>query len=113
WLYTLFLGIDTNFHLKHLNVSTPEHDPGLNHGFMYVVDETKFKQHLKDFNNKISNDVSTCNNHDALKSASMCGGKGTAVSGVGTVDCIQHNMKCPVAIGDLQKGEQYVSLSWS
>lgn len=33
WLYTLFLGIDANFCLKCLNVSTPEHDPRLNHGF--------------------------------------------------------------------------------
>ncbi|KAF8240374.1 hypothetical protein L208DRAFT_1233931 [Tricholoma matsutake] len=88
WLHTLFLGIDVNFHLKHLNVSSQERDPGLNHGFAYVVDETKFKCYLEEFSNKIPDDVSTCNNHDALKSASMHGGKGTAASGVGTVDCI-------------------------
>jgi hypothetical protein len=108
WLYTLFLGIDANFRLKRLNVSTQERDPGLNHGFAYVVEEIKFKQYLRDYGDKIPDDVSTCNNHDALKSASMRGGKGTAASGVGAIDCIRHDMKRPVSVGDLQKGERYV-----
>jgi hypothetical protein len=113
WLYMLFLGIDANFRLKRLNVSTQERDPGLNYGFAYVVAKTKFKQYLNDYNGKIPDDVSTCNNHDTLKSASMRGGKGTAASGVGAVDCIRHDMKCPMAVGDLQKGEWYVFFSWS
>jgi hypothetical protein len=105
WLYTLFLGIDANFRLKRLNVSSQERDPGLNHGFAYVVDETQFKRYLDEYGDKIPDAVSTCNNHDALKSASMRGGKGTAASGVGAVDCIRHDMKRPVGVGDLQKGE--------
>ena len=32
--------------------------------------------------------------------------KGLAASGAGTVDCIQHNMKRPQAVGDLQKGKK-------
>lgn len=56
--------------------------------------------------------MSTCNNHDALKLASIRGGKGTAASGVGAVDCIRHDMKCPVAVGDLQKGEQYINMDY-
>jgi hypothetical protein len=94
-----------------LNVSTQERDPGLNHGFAYVIEETKFKQYLKDYGDKIPDDVSTCHNHDALKSASMRGGKGTAASGVGAIDCIRHDMKQPVSVGDLQKGERYIFLS--
>jgi hypothetical protein len=81
-----------------LNVSTQERDPGLNHGFAYVIEETKFKQYLKDYGDKIPDDVSTCHNHDALKSASMRGGKGTAASGVGAIDCIRHDMKRPVSL---------------
>lgn len=38
----------------------------------------------------------------------MCGGKGTATSGVGTVECIRHDMKRSASVGDLQKGERYV-----
>lgn len=102
------MAIDANFRLKRLNVSSPECDPGLNHGFAYVVNEARFKQHLQLYGDKIPDDTSTCNNHDALKSASMRGGKGTAASGLGAVDCIRHDMKRPSAVGDLQKGERYV-----
>jgi hypothetical protein len=30
----------------------------------------------------------------------------TASSGIGTVDCARHNMKRPLAVGDLQLGER-------
>lgn len=36
---------------------------------------------------------------------------GLAATGVGTVDCARHNLKRPCAVGDLQKGERYVTLS--
>ncbi|KAM6504124.1 hypothetical protein JOM56_001067 [Amanita muscaria] len=81
-------------------------DPGLNHGYAYIVDEDKFKDYLAKFDNQVQNDVSRCNNHDAIKSASMRGGKGTAATGIGTVECIRHDMKRPVSLGDLQKGER-------
>ena len=34
-------------------------------------------------------------------------GQSHAATGVGTVECIRHNMKRPNAVGDLQKGERY------
>lgn len=34
--------------------------------------------------------------------------KGLAATGVGAVDCARHDVKRPVAVGDLQKGERYV-----
>lgn len=105
-MYSLFLGIDANFRLKRLNVSSDERDPGLNRGFAYIVEETKFKKHIKDYGAVIVDDVSTCNNHDALKSASKRGGKGISSSGAGTVECARHDMKRPLAVGDLQKGER-------
>lgn len=77
--------------------------------YAYVVKETKFAAYLQDFQDKIPDDKSTCNNHDAIKAASMRGGLGTAASGVGTGgECSWHDMKRPTAIGDLQKGERYV-----
>jgi hypothetical protein len=36
---------------------------------------------------------------------------GLAMTGVGTVDCAHHNLKQLCAVGDLQKGEWYVTLS--
>jgi hypothetical protein len=104
----VFLGIDTNFRLKRMNVSTDERDPGLNHGYAYVVEHEKFEKYLDDYGPRIPDDKSSCNNHDAIKSASMRGGKGTAASGLGTVECSCHDMKWPTVVGDLQKGEQSV-----
>lgn len=106
WLYTLFVAMDANFRLKRLLVSSELRDPGLNHGFAYVVEEVKFKAHLLEYGKKIVDDISTCNNHDALKSASKRGGKGISSSGAGTIECSRHDMKRALAVGDLQKGER-------
>lgn len=111
WLYTLFLGIDANFRLKRLDVSNDARDPGLNHGYAYIVEEKKFKAYLAEYDTKIPPEPkSTCNNYDAIKSANSRGGKGVASSGAGTIDCSRHDMKRPVSVGDLQKGERFVSV---
>ncbi|TFK58945.1 hypothetical protein BDN72DRAFT_781409 [Pluteus cervinus] len=111
WIYSLFIAIDANFRLKRLDVSSDISDPDLNGGTAFVVNEKNFKAFLKEFGEKIPDDTSTCNNHDAIKSASVRGGKGIAASGVGTVDC-RHDMKRPTSIGDLQKGERYVNMDY-
>jgi hypothetical protein len=87
-------------------VSDDMKDPGLNRGYAYIVEETKFKEYLSVFGEKIPDDKSTCNNHDAIKSASIRGGRGFAASGLGTVQCSRHDMKRPNGSGDLQKGER-------
>lgn len=108
WLYSLFIGIDANFQLKRINVLTEEHDPGLNNGHAYIVGMVKFKEYLEEYNTKIPEDKSTCHNHDTIKLASMWGGKSTAATGIVTVECSRHDMKCLTAMGDLQKGERYI-----
>lgn len=89
-----------------MNVSNDERDPGLNKGFAYLVEEKNFKRYLDQYGSQINDDKSSCNNHDAIKSASARGGNGTAASGLGTVECSRHDMKRPSAVGDLQKGER-------
>ncbi|KAK7443180.1 hypothetical protein VKT23_015778 [Stygiomarasmius scandens] len=106
WKYTLFVGIDANFRLKRLDVSNEERDPGLNNGYAYIIETKMFNSYLQEFGEVIVDDKSTCNDHNALKQASMKGGKGTASTGIGTVDCARHDMKRPVSLGDLQKGER-------
>ena len=86
-------------------------DPTLNQGYSYMVEESRFQQHLTDFERVVVNDKSTCVNHDAIKSANMRGGKGVNTSGAGTVECSRHDMKRANAVGDLQKGERLVSSS--
>ncbi|KAF9501454.1 hypothetical protein BDN71DRAFT_1347342, partial [Pleurotus eryngii] len=38
--------------------------------------------------------------------------KGTTTSGVGTIECSRHNMKRPLSVGDLQKGERYINMDY-
>jgi hypothetical protein len=108
WLNMLFLAINANFRLKQLNVSDNLRDPRLNHGYAYLIDEEKFKDYLAKYEDQVPNDVSKCNNHDAIKSASMRRGKGTAAMGVGTIECSRHDMKRPVSVSGLQKGERCI-----
>lgn len=96
-------------------MSSDERDPGLNHGYAYIVEHQSFEKYLEEYGERIPDDKSSCNNHDAIKSASMRGGKGTAASGLGTVECSRHDMKRPTAVGDLQKGERsvvWLVVSW-
>lgn len=50
---------------------------------------------------------STCSNHNAVNAERSA--KGLAATGVGTIDCVHHDVKRPMSVGDLQKGERYVS----
>jgi len=89
-----------------MNVSNYLQDPALNQGHSYMVEDARFRQHLKTFGDLVPNDKSTCNNHDAIKSANMRGCRGTETSGAGTVECSRHDMKRPNGVGDLQRGER-------
>ncbi|PBL01526.1 hypothetical protein ARMGADRAFT_1022997 [Armillaria gallica] len=90
----LFLGVDANFRLVWLNVSSDICDPGLNHGFAYFMEESAFQSHLAQFHDKLPTEMNMCNNHNAIKLASLHG-KGTATSGV-----------------DLHKGEDYLHIDY-
>ena len=99
---------DGNFRLKRRKVSSDEADPGLNHGYAFVVEKTAYKQHISQYGAKLVHEGSTCHSHDAVKLANKKGAEGLAATGVGTVDCSRHGMKRPCSVGDLQKGERYV-----
>ncbi|OBZ70058.1 hypothetical protein A0H81_09617 [Grifola frondosa] len=106
WLYTLFIGLDANFRMKHKKVSSEKADPGLNHGCAYFVEMAKYKEFLDMFGTLHFEESTTCNNHDALKLAHMKGSQGTDASSIACVECTRHDMKRPSSIGDLQKGER-------
>jgi hypothetical protein len=100
------VAIDANFRLKRLNVSNHQRDPGLNHGYAYVVEETRFKDYLSKFDTRVGQEKSLCVDHDAIKAASKRGGEGMASNGTGTAECGRHDMKRANGVGDLQKGER-------
>lgn len=106
WIYRLFVGLDANFRLKRKKRSNEQADPGLNKGYAYFVEDTKYKDFLERFGESTPHEQSTCHNHDAVKLANMKKFHETDASGVATVECTRHNMKRPCSVGDLQKGEQ-------
>ncbi|SJL16254.1 uncharacterized protein ARMOST_19774 [Armillaria ostoyae] len=55
---------------------------------------------------------STCNNNDAVKLANSRGGHGATATGVGAVVCGRHDMKRPLSVRDLQKGERYLNMDY-
>ncbi|KDR84201.1 hypothetical protein GALMADRAFT_56241, partial [Galerina marginata CBS 339.88] len=109
YLSALFLALDANFRLKRKNVSNDKADPGLSKGWAYVVEETKYKAHLK----RYIDEKSTCSRHDAVNLAgAKPGDKNLSASGGGTVVCARHDMKRPNSFGDLQRGEQYCNMDY-
>ncbi|KAI0712134.1 hypothetical protein C8Q76DRAFT_693826 [Earliella scabrosa] len=112
WLRRLFVAVDANFRLKRKKVSSDALDPSLNHGYAYVVEEKAYKQHLATHDNLNVESSGHCNNHDAVKLATLKGAASLAASGVASVDCARHEMKRPCSTGDLQKGERQVNVDY-
>lgn len=110
WLYRMFLAQDANFRARRLNVSNSTLDPCLNNGSAYLVSNEPYQEFLAkvEKNEKVKEDTSDCNNHDAIKSASIKGRKGVATTGIAAVECARHDMKRPASVTTLQKGERYV-----
>ena len=106
WLYRLFVGIDANFRVKRKQVSSDVRDPDLNSGMSYFVEEKAYKMFLSQFDRLDVDNVSTCNNHDALAKAGSKRAVGLAATGIATIECTRHDMKRPSSVGDLQKGER-------
>jgi hypothetical protein len=46
------VALDANLRLKRKHVSSDEADPGLSKGYLYVVEETEYKEHLKKYKNE-------------------------------------------------------------
>ncbi|RDX43071.1 hypothetical protein OH76DRAFT_1458528 [Lentinus brumalis] len=113
WLQRLCIAIDANFRLKRKKVSSDAVDPSLNKGTAYIVEEHAYKAHLMKHDTLQHGDTSDhCNNHDAVKLATLKGAVGLAASGVASVDCARHEVKRPCSTGDLQKGERYVNIDY-
>ncbi|KAJ7500344.1 hypothetical protein B0H11DRAFT_1714858 [Mycena galericulata] len=110
FLYALFLAIDANFRLKRKDVSTEEKDPGLGKGWAFFCEVKAYMEHVKrNWNQK--QERSHCVAHDAVDKPDR-EARGTASSGIGAVDCARHNMKRPLAVGDLQLGERYLNMDY-
>ncbi|KAG1901642.1 uncharacterized protein F5891DRAFT_1128056 [Suillus fuscotomentosus] len=114
WMYSVFLAINANFHLKHRAISSDTKDPGLSGGWGYFINEKPYKAYIGNSSAVIQEcqQRSTCVSHNAVNMADTKISKGLAATGVGTVDCACHDMKLVNGVGDLQKGERYVNMDY-
>ncbi|KAF7340931.1 hypothetical protein MSAN_02078100 [Mycena sanguinolenta] len=110
FLYALFLAIDANFRMKRKQVSSEEADPGLNDGAAFFSEVKTYMEHVGEHWD-VEQEKSRCVSHDAVNQPDR-EARGTASSGIGTVDCARHNMKRPNGVGDLQKGERYINMDY-
>ncbi|KAJ7659743.1 hypothetical protein DFH06DRAFT_1326765 [Mycena polygramma] len=110
FLYALFLAMDTNFRLKRKDVSTEQKEPELGDGWLFYCELQEYMAHIAKHWVKLQ-ERSTCVAHDAVDKPDR-EVRGTASSGIGTVDCARHNMKRPLAVGDLQCGERYINIDY-
>ncbi|KAJ7033004.1 hypothetical protein C8F04DRAFT_958270 [Mycena alexandri] len=110
FLYALFLALDANFRMRRKKVSSEEKDPSLGDGWSFYCEIAPYYGYLAK-NWKQKQERSTCVAHDAVDKPDR-ESRGTASSGIATVDCARHNMKRPNAVGDLQLGERYINMDY-
>ncbi|KAJ7079804.1 hypothetical protein B0H15DRAFT_953890 [Mycena belliarum] len=110
FLYALFLALDANFRMQRKDVSSETKDADLGNGLAFYGEVNKYMAHLEK-NWDQPQPKSTCVAHDAVNTPDK-EVRGTASSGVGTVDCARHNMKRPMGVGDLQQGERYLNMDY-
>ncbi|KAJ7271334.1 hypothetical protein B0H12DRAFT_972467, partial [Mycena haematopus] len=107
FIHALYVAIDANFRLKRKDVSSESKDPGLGNGWAFFCEiEAYMKHHSADGSQR-----SHCVAHDAVDKPDR-EARSTASSGIGAVDCARHNMKRPLAVGDLQLGERYLNMDY-
>ncbi|KAJ6472963.1 hypothetical protein DFH09DRAFT_1343669 [Mycena vulgaris] len=110
FLYALFLALDANFRMRRKKVSSEEKDPSLGDGWSFYGAIAPYYDYLaRHWGQK--QERSTCVAHDAVDKPDR-ESRGTASSGIATVDCARHNMKRPNAVGDLQLGERYINMDY-
>lgn len=117
--------MDANFRLKNQLVSSFSSDPGLGIGMAYMVPREGYDSYVlsrasdADVSCSLSRlikplttiQISTCVGFQALAKANSKFSKGLRFTGVGAVSCARSEMVLPTCVGNLQKGERYVSYS--
>jgi hypothetical protein len=118
--------MDANFRLKNQLVSNYSQDPGLGTGWAYMVPREGYEAYVlsRASEQDVSNisircfpkfmifwslKVSTCVGLQALAKMNSKFSRGLRYTGVGGVMCGRSEMIMPLGIGNLQKGERYVS----
>lgn len=108
FIYKLFTAQDANMKCTRLNASSEQRDPGFNNGHAYFVDQPQFMAHVQEFDKKIPDTKSTCNDHKAVRNANSRREKNLTARGVASIFCARHDCFRPGSTCDLRYGERYV-----
>lgn len=124
WLYRCFLAVDANFRLKLKNRGIS--DPETGSGWSYFVESKEYIKHITQ--NTVETEVSpfmffiftgilTCSkvascgsDFHAVNQANRRSSKDYIASGVVACVCARHSLMQKNGVGDLQRGERYVTL---
>jgi hypothetical protein len=126
YLYTIFLAIDTCFHLKRKKISSWLADPSIQDGWAYFVRSLTYEEFVKTLGEQKEvrlrfvlsltdakrPQMSTCTGLAALDHANTKYSQGYATTGCGMVTSGHHEVVCKNGVGDLQAGEKSVRLSF-
>src|SRR5882724_5884467 len=125
WLFRRSLVADGNFTVDHMKMRCPE-DVNLTHGYGYVVEEGRHKQHLSDaqeFKEVPSSQTfhlslkltayftqrSTCHNHKAINAVNTHQNN-LESTGIGACAFARHGCFVPHLVVEFQKGQRYVKI---
>ncbi|KAK7053871.1 CxC2 domain-containing protein [Favolaschia claudopus] len=110
FLFILIVAMDANFRLRNRLRHNEKDDPPLGSGWGYMVEEKKYREHLRGYVGE--EDISTCVAFQALLQKDTRVTTGLRCSGVGGVVCARHEVVRPQGLGDLQKGERYANMDY-
>lgn len=108
FVYKLFTAQDANMKCTRLNASSEQRDPGFNDGNAYFVNQPRFMAHIQEFDKKIPDTKSTCNDHKAVRNANSQREKNLTARGVASIFCARHDCFRAGSTCDLRFGERYV-----
>ncbi|KAJ6532198.1 hypothetical protein DFH09DRAFT_1093028 [Mycena vulgaris] len=104
FLYALFLALDANFRMQRKDVSSEKSDVDLGNGMAFSGRLSRTWTIWRKTGARRSRKVLVSPTMRLIPPIRRF--RGTASSGIGTVDCARHNMKRPRGVGDLQQGER-------
>ncbi|KAF8160335.1 hypothetical protein K438DRAFT_1985759 [Mycena galopus ATCC 62051] len=105
YLYTIFLAIDTCFHLKRKKVSSWVADPSIQDGWLYFVPSAVHMKYVETLGDQ--KEMSTCTGLSALDHTNTKYSHGYTAMGCGMVTCGRHEIFAKNGVGNLQNGEKY------
>ncbi|THU84098.1 hypothetical protein K435DRAFT_688224 [Dendrothele bispora CBS 962.96] len=110
FIYMMFLAIDACFRLKRKRISSWDHDPSLQDGWAYFVENKPLLKWIE--SKKGQKEISTCTGLAALDHANTKFHEGYDETGKVAGLCARHEILLKNGMGATQVGERYVNVDF-